>query len=420
VVPSGPALRAKALESLLVEKGLVDRAALDALVDTYEHKVGPRNGARVVARAWTDPAFKQRLLENGTATIAELGYSGEQGADIRVVENTPRVHNLVVCTLCSCYPWPVLGLPPVWYKSAPYRSRAVIDPRGVLREFGTELAEDVEVRVWDSTADERYLVLPERPTGTEKLSEEELSTLVTRDAMIGVAHDRCGKGCTARGRQGMNGVHDMGGMQDFGPMQPEKNEPVFHEPWEGRVLAMIRAVGATGKLGGFSRAAIENIPPAEYLRMSYYERFLTVLVERLIGSGLVTRQEIESGKPAKGSSKFVPALRPAEAATSSFRTAPAVSHPEVSPHFYAGDRVRARMMNPKGHTRLPRYARGRLGVIARDQGVQLFPDMSTAGLGQKPQHVYSVRFAAQELWGAEASAGDSVYIDLWEDYLEPA
>jgi nitrile hydratase len=187
VVPSDPALRAKALESLLVEKGLVDRAALDALVDTYEHKVGPRNGARVVAHAWSDPAFKQRLLENGTATIAELGYSGEQGSDIRVVENTPKVHNLVVCTLCSCYPWPVLGLPPVWYKSAPYRSRAVIDPRGVLREFGTELADDVEVRVWDSTADERYLVLPERPAGTEKLSEEELAGLITRDAMIGVA-----------------------------------------------------------------------------------------------------------------------------------------------------------------------------------------------------------------------------------------
>jgi len=166
---------------------LVDRASLDALVDTYEHKVGPRNGARVVARAWTDPAFKQRLLENGTAAIAELGYTGEQGADIRVVENTPKVHNLIVCTLCSCYPWPVLGLPPVWYKSAPYRSRAVIDPRGVLREFETQLAEDVEVRVWDSTAEERYLVLPERPAGTENLKEDALASLVTRDSMIGVS-----------------------------------------------------------------------------------------------------------------------------------------------------------------------------------------------------------------------------------------
>ena len=187
VVPSDPALRVKSLESLLVDKGLVDRAALDALVDTYEHKIGPRNGARVVARAWTNSAYKERLMANATSAIAELGYTGDQGEDMVVVENTSQVHNLVVCTLCSCYPWPVLGLPPVWYKSAPYRSRSVIDPRGVLREFGLELAEDVEVRVWDSTAEVRYLVLPERPAGSEKLSEEALAALVTRDAMIGVA-----------------------------------------------------------------------------------------------------------------------------------------------------------------------------------------------------------------------------------------
>ena len=187
-VPSDPALRVKALESLLVEKGLVDRAALDALVDTYEHKIGPRNGARVVARAWVDPAYKKRLLADATAAIAELGYTGMQGENMLVVENTPAVHNMIVCTLCSCYPWPVLGLPPVWYKSAPYRSRSVIDPRGVLREFGLELPEEVEVRVWDSTAELRYLVLPERPAGSEKLSEEQLAALVTRDAMIGVAN----------------------------------------------------------------------------------------------------------------------------------------------------------------------------------------------------------------------------------------
>lgn len=186
VVPSDPALRVKALESLLVEKGLVDRAALDALIDTYEHKVGPRNGARVVAHAWVDPAYKQRLLTNSDAAIAELGYGGLQGEHMVVVENTPRVHNLVVCTLCSCYPWPVLGLPPVWYKSAPYRSRAVIDPRGVLREFGIEVPDDMEVRVWDSTAELRYLVLPERPAGSENMTEQELATLVTRDSMIGV------------------------------------------------------------------------------------------------------------------------------------------------------------------------------------------------------------------------------------------
>jgi nitrile hydratase len=186
-VPSDPALRVKALESLLVEKGLVDRAALDALVDAYEHKIGPRNGARVVARAWSDPAYKQRLLSNADAAIAEMGYGGLQGEHMVVVENSAKVHNMVVCTLCSCYPWPVLGLPPVWYKSAPYRSRAVIDPRGVLREFGLELPEDVEVRVWDSTAELRYLVLPERPAGTEEMSEGALAALVTRDAMVGVA-----------------------------------------------------------------------------------------------------------------------------------------------------------------------------------------------------------------------------------------
>jgi nitrile hydratase subunit alpha len=186
-VPSDLALRAKALESLLVEKGLVDAAALDALVDAFENRVGPRNGARVVARAWVDPAYKQRLLADAAAAIAELGYVGEHGEHLVAVENTAQVHNLVTCTLCSCYPWSILGLPPVWYKSAPYRSRAVIDPRGVLRELGLELPAEVEVRVWDSTAEIRYLVLPERPTGTEKMTEEELAALVARDAMIGVA-----------------------------------------------------------------------------------------------------------------------------------------------------------------------------------------------------------------------------------------
>ena len=178
-------LRVRALESLLVDKGLVDPTALDTLIDTYETKVGPRNGARVVAKAWVDPKYRQRLLENASAAIAELGYIGRQGEDMVVLENTPKVHNMVVCTLCSCYPWPVLGLPPVWYKAAPYRSRAVIDPRGVLKEFGVTVPDDVEVRVWDSTAELRYLVLPERPAGTEGLSEEQLAELVTRDAMIG-------------------------------------------------------------------------------------------------------------------------------------------------------------------------------------------------------------------------------------------
>ncbi|HUA83104.1 MAG TPA: nitrile hydratase subunit alpha [Bryobacteraceae bacterium] len=186
-VPSDPTLRVKALESLLTEKGYVDPAALDALIDRFETKVGPRNGAKVVARAWADPAFKQRLLADAPAAIAELGFAPFEHEQIVALENTPAVHNMVVCTLCSCYPWALLGLPPVWYKSTPYRSRAVIDPRGVLREFGLELDEQVEVRVWDSTAEVRYVVIPERPAGTDSLSEDELAELVTRDSMVGVA-----------------------------------------------------------------------------------------------------------------------------------------------------------------------------------------------------------------------------------------
>ena len=187
VVPDDIALRVRALESILVDKQMVDPAALDAVVDAYENRIGPRNGAQVVARAWTDPDYKARLLDDATAAIAELGFGGTQGEHMVVVENTPDVHNLVVCTLCSCYPWPTLGLPPVWYKSNAYRARAVIEPRAVLSEFGVDVADDLEVRVWDSTAEVRYLVLPARPPGTEGMTEEELADLVSRDAMIGVA-----------------------------------------------------------------------------------------------------------------------------------------------------------------------------------------------------------------------------------------
>jgi len=186
-VPSDLTLRVKALESLLVDKGLVDRVSLDRIVDAFETKIGPRNGARVVSRAWVDPAYKKRLLADASTAMEELGFHRHQGEDIVALENTPKIHNLVVCTLCSCYPWPLLGLPPVWYKSAPYRSRAVIDPRGVLKEFGLDIGADVEVRVWDSTAEIRYIVLPERPAGSERLSEEALAALVTRDSMIGTA-----------------------------------------------------------------------------------------------------------------------------------------------------------------------------------------------------------------------------------------
>ncbi|HWS74424.1 MAG TPA: nitrile hydratase subunit alpha [Quisquiliibacterium sp.] len=196
-------VRVRALETLLVEKGHVDPAALDALIETYEHRVGPHNGARVVARAWVDPAYREWLLRDATAAIGSdetFGFRGRQGEHMVVLENTPAVHNVVVCTLCSCYPWPVLGLPPVWYKSAPYRSRVVIDPRGVLAEFGVTLPEGTEIRVWDSTAEIRYLVLPMRPAGTEGWSEERLAGLVTRDAMIGTGL------ATSPGNPGLEGA----------------------------------------------------------------------------------------------------------------------------------------------------------------------------------------------------------------------
>ena len=185
--PAQTVLRVKALETALAERGLIDPAALDAIVDMYENRVGPRNGARVVARAWSDPAFKRRLLDDATTTVAEFGFPALQGESIEVVENTASVHNLVVCTLCSCYPWSLLGLPPAWYKSSAYRSRAVSEPRAVLAEFGLRLGADVEVRVWDSTSELRYLVLPERPRGAASMNEAQLAALVTRNSMIGTA-----------------------------------------------------------------------------------------------------------------------------------------------------------------------------------------------------------------------------------------
>ena len=189
-VESEASLKIRAIESLLVEKGIVDPKSLDILIDQFENKTGPRNGARVIAKAWVDPEYKKRLLTDATAAIKEVGFSGLQGENMVVVENTDKVHNVIVCTLCSCYPWPTLGLPPVWYKSAPFRARTVSDPRGVLKEFGTEVPKGVEVRVWDTTAELRYLVLPQRPKGTDAMTEEQLADLVTRDSMIGVTRAR--------------------------------------------------------------------------------------------------------------------------------------------------------------------------------------------------------------------------------------
>jgi nitrile hydratase len=215
----------------------------------------------------------------------------------------------------------------------------------------------------------------------------------------------------------MNGIHDMGGMQDMGPIEIEKNEPVFHARWEARLAAIGKALGATGRLKGGLRPPIENLPALEYLRMSYYERRLVSLVERMVAGGLVTHAEVASGRPAEGSAKSAPALVAAKV-PAYMRQTPAMLKDTVPARFQVGQRVRARNINPVTHTRLPRYARGKSGVIERDRGVAAFPDTSVYGQGDRPQHVYSVRFASREVWGSGAAAQDAVYLDLWEDYLE--
>ena len=219
----------------------------------------------------------------------------------------------------------------------------------------------------------------------------------------------------------MNGVHDMGGMQDMGPVRPEKNEPVFHEPWEGRVFALNQALGAWRKWNiDASRHQRELIPPADYLRMSYYEKWLTALTELLVNRGLVTRAEIESGKPDAGSPKSIPPVTAETVPALLAQGKPVRRDVPVPARFKAGQRVRARNINPTGHTRLPRYARGKIGTVERDHGVFVFPDTNAHFLGEKPQHLYSVRFAARELWGDEAAPRDAVYVNLWDDHLEPA
>ena len=218
----------------------------------------------------------------------------------------------------------------------------------------------------------------------------------------------------------MNGVHDLGGMQGFGPIVPERNEPVFHAAWEGRLVAIRRALNAAGKLPATLRPVIERLPPAEYLSRSYYELWYAAMVELLVQNGVATREEIAGGKPAKGSVKFVPALKREDAGKAPLQVPQVMLKVDAPQRFAAGQKVRARNIHPAGHTRLPRYVRGHMGSIERNRGVQAFPDTNVYGRGRNPQHVYSVRFAARELWGGEASARDSVYLDLWEDYLEPA
>ena len=289
-------IRTKAIESLLLEKELVTPESLDAVLNAYENDIGPLNGAKVVARAWVDSAYKERLLKDGTAAIAELGFGGLQGEHLVVVENNPSVHNVVACVLCSCYPWPVLGLPPFWYKSPAYRSRIGGKTREVLREFGLEVAESVEIYVWNSSAATRYMVLPERPSGTDQMSEDELSTLVTRDAMIGVAHvqlDKHPSNTTAERR-----VADMEGVAAL----PRKSgELIFQAPWEGEAFALAVALCERGMYSwsDFQGHLIAAIATADGKQLPldtqpiYYEHWLIALEALLIEKRILSKVRID-------------------------------------------------------------------------------------------------------------------------------
>lgn len=302
-------IRTGAIESLLTDKGLVTADRLDAVINAYEHDIGPLKGAQVVARAWVDPAYKARLLQDGTAAIAELGFGGLQGERLVVVENTPRVHNVIVCALCSCYPWPILGLPPFWYKSPSYRSRVIATPREVLHEFGVDLDCGVEVRVWNSSAETRYFVLPERPPGTEHMHVEELAALVTREAMIGVARVQREKQATATFAH-----RQIADMEGIASLPRQSGELVFQDPWEGEVFAMAVALCEQGlypwdefrdHLISELAAAEQKATPQEQWP-SYYECWLAAFESLLVRKGILTAKKIEAraGWIARSASRF--------------------------------------------------------------------------------------------------------------------
>ena len=335
-------LRVRALQTILIEKGYTDPAALDAIVETYETKIGPHIGARIVARAWTDPAFRQALLTDASKAAAPFGYQGKVGDHLVAVENTPDRHNIVVCTLCSCYPWDVLGLPPVWYKSFAYRSRAVKEPRAVLREFGVTLPDQAEIRVWDSTAEVRYLVLPERPTGTEGWTEEQLAALVTRDSMIGTGLPRA-----SGGRSRMNGIHDMGGMDGFGAVDPDETGRSSTANGKARSWRPAASMGAIGAWNidqgryGIEHAAAAALPHvvlsslAGAVRMGAGQVRLCRCRRDRRRPCAAPGQDAATGQIHRGRSRPV-------------RRRGTFTRPEAAPpRFAVGDRVLARNMHPK-------------------------------------------------------------------------
>ena len=283
-------IQVKAIEALLVEKNLVSDALLDGILDSYENDIGPLNGCRVVARAWTDPSYKARLLEDGTEAVAELGFDGLQGEHLVVVENTPETHNVIVCALCSCYPWPVLGLPPFWYKSQSYRSRVIGEPREVLQEFGLEFDEEVQIQVWNSNFKTRYMVLPERPAGTEHMTEDELVHIVTRDSMIGVAQ----VGLERTQSPGLS-QRQVSDMQGSAALPRKSGELQFQDPWEGEAFAMAVALCEQGHYGWteFQARLIDEIANADEqppeVRPTYYESWVAAF-EKLIDAKNILAQ----------------------------------------------------------------------------------------------------------------------------------
>jgi nitrile hydratase len=292
-------IRTKAIESLVLDKGLITPERLDAVIHAYENDIGPLNGAKVVARAWVDPAYKERLLKDGAAAIAELGFGGLQGERLVVLENKPQVHNVVACVLCSCYPWPVLGLPPFWYKSQAYRSRIGGKPHEVLREFGLELDESTEIFVWNSSAQTRYMVLPERPAGTEQMNEEELAALVTRDAMIGVARVQLDQRQVPASLPSQRAIADMAGDA---ALPRQSGELIFQDPWEGEAFAMAVALCEQGLypwsdfqaqlINAIAAAERKGLPPE--LSPTYYENWLTALESLLIEKQILTKEKTDT------------------------------------------------------------------------------------------------------------------------------
>ena len=414
-LPSDPALRVRTLESLAVERGLVAPETLDAWIEAYSEHIGPKRGADVVARAWTDPGFRERLLADAAAAIRDFGFEGSATGHLKAVENTDDRHNLIVCTLCSCYPFSILGMSPAWYKSAEYRARAVREPRRVLAEFGVTLPER---RRRPGLGQHRRAALPRRPAAARR-------------------HRRLGRGASRRHRHPqrddrhrarpeagaglMDGIHDLGGMQGFGPVPVKAGDAPFRDlaDWEKRMWALARSGVAAGITIDWFRHGLERMVPADYLRFGYFNKWCANYLMLLLDNGTITMADVERGHvedpdPPAEARTLGDTLGITRAAAISFATEPA-----ADPAFAVGQAVRTQRRVASDHTRLPRYARDAPGRVIAHHGAHLLPDEGVKG-NHVGDHLYTVAFTATELWGPDADPRDSVTLDLWERYLVPA